>query len=258
MIYRALFYVLAVLLGGLPAFGQGIGCSTGDGAWIKKVCFVDSVNPPAYGHGVLGDMPEWDEMAVFYGPKAQAASDGQRGSNDVSSVDHVFEDIAPRLMDVTGDGRPEAVVVQSSFSKGARLVIYQFAPEPKILTTTPYIGTRFRWLAPIGAADFNGDGDLDFAYIDRPHLAKTLRIWSYRKGQLKQIATQTGLTNHKIGQNFITSGVRACGAMAVPEIVTVDAAWRNVIGTRIVDGEVQTRIISPFKDRASVQAALDC
>jgi hypothetical protein len=71
------------------------------------------------------------------------------------------------------------------------------------------IGQRNRWLAPIGAADLDGDGRVEIAYVDRPHLARTLRVWRSRPGgTLTEIATATGLTNHRIGEAFITGGIR--------------------------------------------------
>jgi hypothetical protein len=49
--------------------------------------------------------------------------------------------------------------------------------QPVPLASTPWIGQRFRWLAPVAAADLDGDGAMELAYVDRPHLARTLRVW---------------------------------------------------------------------------------
>lgn len=227
MILRFFTFAMAVLLGGLPVLGQQKGCTLGDGNWIQKICFGNVQSAPTYGHEVLGDTPEWDEFTVFYGKGVTARVDGSRDSKTVSQTNHVFEDISPRLIDVDGDGKLDAVVVQSSFSKGARLAVFKLLPELKLLTATPYIGTPYRWLAPIGAADFNGDGDIDLAYVDRPHLAKALRVWTYRAGGLHEIASISGVTNHKIGENFITSSIRTCNDR--PEMVLTDGTRKNIV-----------------------------
>ena len=77
-------------------------------------------------------------------------------------------------------GAPEVIVVESSQSGGARLAVYGYdrgALRP--VAATPEIGRRNRWLAPAGVADLNGDGQLDIAYVETPHLAGVLRIWTF-------------------------------------------------------------------------------
>ena len=50
---------------------------------------------------------------------------------------------------------------------------------------------------------------LKLAYIDRPHLAKTsANLAISERGQLTHMADKSGLTNHKIGEDFISSGGR--------------------------------------------------
>ena len=104
------------------------------------------------------------------------------------------------------------------------------ASDIAIIAATPYIGRSNRWLASIGIADFNGDGDIDIAYIDRPHLAKTLRVRTHKNGKLTEAANITGLSNHRIGDSFISGGIRTCGE--TPEMITADAAWKSIISTR--------------------------
>ena len=248
--------MMAVLLGGLPVLGQESVCVPGDGDWVRKVCFENVKSAPAYGHEVLGKTPEWDEMSVFYGPEGQGKADGQQIGSTVFQTNHVFEDIAPRLVDIDGDGRLEAVVVQSNFSKGARLAIYKFKPEPKLLAATPYIGTSYRWLAPVGVADFNGDGDMDVAYVDRPHLAKTLRVWTYRNGSLSEIANLRGVTNHKIGEAFITSYIRTCNGRA--EMILTDGARKNIVSIFFEQDRLNSRVLGRFSDRKSVDPPPAC
>ncbi|AUQ73802.1 FG-GAP repeat domain-containing protein [Phaeobacter piscinae] len=203
-----------------------------------------------YPHGVLGDRIEYSAMVL-------QDSHGRRHRIDLPAGGAVFEDLAPRLWDVTGDGLPEAVVVESDPQVGAQLAIYGLRDGAvRKIAATPHIGTRFRWLAPVAAADLDGDGHIEIAYVDRPHLAKTLRIWRYRNGTLQEVAKQTGLTNHRIGEDFITSGLRDCGAG--PELVTVDADWTRIMATSLVDGRLISRDIGAFSHRDQLAAHSRC
>ncbi|WP_368073641.1 FG-GAP repeat domain-containing protein [Tateyamaria omphalii] len=168
-----------------------------------------------YAHGVLGDAIEWGTLELV-----MQGGDVRRF---VLPRDHVFEDIAPRLADLDGDGAPEVMVVEADMSKGAAFAVY--GAQGKI-TETPHIGTRNRWLAPLGAADLDGDGVVEIAYVDRPHLAKTLRIWRYRDGALQHVADLRGVTNHRIGETDIAGGIRTCGPG--PEMVLATANWSDL------------------------------
>jgi hypothetical protein len=210
-------------------------CVAGDGDWIRKVCFGESYDPARYGHSVLGDTPEWVAMTVFNGPEARPVADGNRGAADVSAgPGHIFEDIAPRLADIDGDGRLEIVVVQSSFDKGARLVVYAVTPEPRLLAATPFIGQPHRWLAPAGIADFDGDGRVEIAYVDRPHLLAELVFVRLEGDRLVETLRLPGLTNHRIGEAVISGGVRDCGAG--PELILASKDWARLM--RVRDGEI--------------------
>ncbi len=198
-----------------------------------------------YAHGVLGD-------AIEYGTLELTLKGGKRLALTLPQ-DRVFEDIAPRLMDMDGDGALEVIVVESSQTGGARLAIYD---ETGLRAATPHIGQRNRWLAPIGAADLDGDGHIEVAYIDRPHLAKTLRVWRFQDNQLTQVASHTGLTNHRIGEDFISGGIRDCGDG--PEMITANANWSEVMATGFDGKTLSPRALGPFKGQASLKRALDC
>ncbi len=211
-----------------------------------------------YSHGILGDAIEWGELRITTdGVNTRTlANDAvqRRVTYQITlPLDHVFEDTQPRLVDVDNDGFPEVIVVETHVSQGAQLAIYD---ETGKLAETPYIGQRFRWLAPIGAADLDGDGAIEIAYIDRPHLAKVLRVWRYDDGALTEVAAGSGLTNHRIGETDIAGGIRDCGQG--PEMITANADWTRLVATRLVADELQGRDIGPHRDRGSFAAALAC
>jgi hypothetical protein len=197
---------------------------------------------PRYQHGVFGETEEWGALAF-------GLSDDQRMILRLPET-RVFEDIAPRLADVDGDGAPEMIVVETDLSLGARLAIYD---EAGFVAATPFIGQTHRWLAPIGVADLDGDGSVELAYIDRPHLARLLRVWRFQDGTLVEVAQAEGLTNHRLGDPAIGGGLRDCGAG--PEMITADARWSRLVASRLIGGRIESRFVAEGVDFA---AALDC
>ncbi|WP_294621740.1 VCBS repeat-containing protein [uncultured Roseovarius sp.] len=215
-------------------------------ASAQVITKADYASPTTrYAHGVLGDAVEWGALRL-------TLADGRRLT--MTLPEHlVFEDIAPRLADLDGDGAPEVITVEANLTKGARLAIY--GSEGRI-TATPHIGQRNRWLAPIGAADMDGDGTIELAYIDRPHLAKTLRLWRYHKGRLTEIATALDLTNHKIGWDHIPGGIRHCATG--PEIITANGDWSRIMSTRMSSAGLTSRPVADYTGPDSLTAALAC
>ena len=208
-----------------------------------------------YRHGVLGDQIEAGELHVV------TNRDGEQcGQRIVLSNDEVFEDLAPRLVDMDGDGEMDVVVVVSHAKLGARLAIFGHAEgsdEFILKAATPNIGRANRWLAPIGTGDFNNDGVMDVAFIDRPHLAQILRVFSYdaEKG-LIQTASDSGFTNHRIGEDFISSGVRTCSGKS--QLITVDPQWGRILATTLEGIELITEEFGEFNGIESIESALEC
>jgi hypothetical protein len=206
-----------------------------------------------YAHGVLGDAVEAGTLAV------QLTSDCRVGRITLPHAE-VFEDIAPRLADLDGDGRAEVIVVHSHRDRGARLAVYAATPDGSALqlaAATPHIGRTNRWLAPVGTADLDGDGAIEIAYVDRPHLARTLRVWRYLpegpgQGRLVELAALEGLTNHRIGEDFISGGLRDCGTG--PEMITADARWSRVMATRLEGAGLTTRPLGRWSATAAADA----
>lgn len=198
-----------------------------------------------YPHGVLGDRLEWGalELTLSNGSKRRI----------VLPRDRVFEDLEPRLADVDLDGDLEVISIESHQLQGARLAIYDASG---LVAANPYIGTRFRWLAPVAIADLDEDGAIEIAYVDRPHLAKILRVWRFSDSRLFQVASLQGVTNHKIGENFITGGLRDCGAG--PEMVVASRNWGSIVSVQLNATKLVARELGTFEGPQSFTTALAC
>jgi hypothetical protein len=144
-----------------------------------------------YGHAVLGDAIEAGGFAV--------ERDGRLAIHRLPE-DSVFEDRRVRLVDVDGDGKPEALVVRARLDRGASLALYRLLPDRiEPLAEGPVIGTRHRWLNPVGVADFAGAGRPLVAAVVTPHLAGSLRLYRLAGDTLAEVARLDGYTNHIIG-----------------------------------------------------------
>jgi len=212
-------------------------------ATIAAAAYLDPTE--RYPHGVLGDTVEHATLEL-------TLTDGTRRRFTLGGSD-VFEDTEPRVVDLDADGAPEVIAVESGFEGGARLAVY--GPQG-VIAATPPIGQGFRWLAVAGAADLDGDGVTEIAYVDRPHLAKTLRIWRYENQSLTQVAALRGVTNHRIGEVDIAGGIRTCDG--IPEVVVATADWRSVLAVRLEDGSLNARVVGPHRNRQSFATAMAC
>ncbi len=115
----------------------------------------------------------------------------------------VFEDRVARLADLDGDGRDEIILVLASRELGAALAAYSLAGERlQLKARTPFAGQPFRWLNPAGIADLDGDGRLDVALVQKPHLDKILEVWTLENGGFVRFARVQDVSNHRNGSPF--------------------------------------------------------
>ena len=221
---------VAALIAGLLAAG----CAAADGPDPQIVSARYEVDLDTYPHRIMGGIREKAVLVAVDDAGVEYRVDLR------DSGTNVFEDIAPRVVDADGDGAADIVVVETALDEGAQLAAYSLRRGRLVKSVaTPHIGTRFRWLAPVAVGDLDGNGVTDIAYVDRPHLAKTLRVWSYAAGGLTEIAAMPDLTNHRIGDEVIWGGVRDCGTG--PEMVLADGGFSRVVLVRLTGDGLSRR-----------------
>lgn len=157
-----------------------------------------------YAHAVLGDSIEAEGFSVEY--------NGLRHTFQLGP-DAVFEDRRVRLVDVEGDGQPEALIVKSYQDRGAALALYRIGSDGIVpLAESAAIGQRNRWLNPVGVGDFLGDGTRTIAAVVTPHLVGSLRLYRLAGWALNEVARIDGFTNHILGSRDLDLGHAYCVA----------------------------------------------
>ncbi len=219
---------------------------------VPQPIWADYANPTdRYPHNIMGTLAAHTDLIVGLEP-CQQCSEEPDSLTVRLPAQLVFEDFAPRLFDLNGDGRNEIVVVESDQIKGARLAVWDVILEegnPSLVrgATTDFIGTRFRWLSPIGAADFDGDGAIELAYVETPHLNKILHIVRRDGSHLTRIGSVQGVTNHAIGQEDVQSRIEVCAG--VPSIFALDGSGEMMLSIQMSDGTLQVTELSPTENR---------
>lgn len=145
-----------------------------------------------YGHFALGQPHEYARL--------NATLDSGPPLSLRLPENEVFEDLAPRLVQLTPEGPTELLAIVSRREDGARLVLIRpRGDQLEIRAETPAIGTPMRWLNPVGVADLDSDGAAEIAVITTPHIGGTLRVYRPQGTQLVEIAALDGFSNHILG-----------------------------------------------------------
>lgn len=123
---------------------------------------------PVERSGYVGDWPVWSRVRL---ENARTAGDGDgvfSGSAkltwylDVDEGGFYLGDV-PGLGDVTGDGRPDLVVVQHFAAEGWRLLVADLPMHEITYLTEARFGPDVTEVALLGVADFDADGRADIA-----------------------------------------------------------------------------------------------
>ncbi|MGE0348980.1 FG-GAP repeat domain-containing protein [Hydrogenophaga sp.] len=154
-----------------------------------------------YPHGALGSGVHAGSVQALAVAAPGAAPQTVRYT---LPLHRVFEDRVPRLVDLDQDGRDEILLIEADALRGAALVLLGLrwtATGPELFEQArgPYAGTSFRWLNPVGVADFDGDGRLDVASVTTPHVGGVLTLHHVRPPDLVPFAKAMDVSNHRMG-----------------------------------------------------------
>jgi len=194
-----------------------------------------------YDHDILGSLPDWGGLVIKVNTCLECA--GFIFADVVVTLPktRVFEDVEARVADLDGDGRSEVIVVETDMARGATLAIYD--ATGKRASTKP-VGQTHRWLAPAGIGDFDGDGRVEIAYVDRPHLAKELVFLRYADGTLTEIARAPGFANHRIGQEVISGGTLRCDGQ--DRLIVASGDWSRRLTVRLDGRRITAKDAGPL------------
>lgn len=149
----------------------------------------------------------------------------------------VYEDRVPRIVDIDQDGSEEIVLVEADVLRGASLVVLgvdHTASGPALVerTRSAFVGTPFRWLNPVGVADFDNDGRLDLAIVVTPHIGGELQLLTYGSPLMAPFARALDVSNHRMGaiEQDLAVVVQAAGRR--PAIVLPDMTLRALHALR--------------------------
>ena len=176
-------------------------------------------------------------------------------------INRVFEDLTLRLADLDQDGRDEIIVIESDALRGASLVVLglddlQTGKALREKARSPPAGSTFRWLNPVGVADFNGDGKLDVAAVVTPHIGGDLTLYHYRPPQLVPYAKAMDTSNHLMGSPEQQLAVVLQQPGLRPTIIVPDMSLKALHALRWEGSESKgsgTAQASKFKELADVK-----
>lgn len=186
-----------------------------------------------YPHRALGSL-------VHAGSVFAQVRDGRHGWRIVERslpLDRVYEDRVPRVLDIDQDGQDEILLIEADVRRGAALVVLGVdrTPDgPRLVERArgPFAGSPFRWMNPVGVADFDGDGRTDLANVVTPHIGGVLQLLHYRPPRLEPFASAMDVSNHRMGALEQDLAVIVAGPGQTSTILVPDMTLRALHALR--------------------------
>lgn len=209
----------------------------------KDIVWAGLGSPTArYPHAALGSPVHAGSLHAM----VATASGGLQELVWQLPAQRVFEDRLPRLVDLDGDGRDEIIVVDADVLLGAALVVFGLRAASPVadssgsaarralveIARSPHVGSAFRWLNPVGAADFDGDGHLDIASVTTPHIGGVLKLYHLRPPRLEPYAQAMDVSMHRFGEVEQQLAVIVQQPGARPTIIAPGMQYRSLQALR--------------------------
>ncbi|MBE0648031.1 MAG: VCBS repeat-containing protein [Bacteroidales bacterium] len=195
-----------------------------------------------YNHGVLGDTIEAGGLLVVSKEKELYLKLDDR---------FVFEDLQPRLFDVDNDGKPEVITIMTSLDFGASVSVYKIAGDVLVpFVHSNFIGIPKRWLNIAAIHDLDGDGKLEIAWVETPHIGGTLKMARVESGSLQLLAEKSGVSNHQYGlRNMCLSALTLSNGFK--DLWLPNDSYDAIIGFRLLNNQIiQEETIAQTTDPA--------
>lgn len=186
-----------------------------------------------YPHRALGSPTHAASLHAW----VRSRSGGWHAVESRLPLHRVYEDRVPRIVDIDRDGSEEIVLVEADALRGASLVVLgiEHTADGPILAErarSAFTGTPFRWLNPVGVADFDADGQLDLALVLTPHVGGELQLLHYRPPSLVPYARALDVSNHRMGAVEQELAVILQAAGHRPTVVLPDMTLRALHALR--------------------------
>jgi len=203
-----------------------------------------------YEHGVLGDAIEAAALKV-------ETVAGKILTYQLPSH-AVFEDLMPRLADLDADGRDEIIVVRSFAGTGAAVVVLGVRDgKLALIAESPAVGEARRWLNPVGAGDFDGDGRKEIAVVQTPHIGGVLILYRIEGSRLVEFARAAGYSTHAVGSTVLgMAAVLDLDGDGADDIVLPDQTRSELSGVGYAKGMLRVLWNVPNHDRIATSVVV--